>query len=145
MKALGCLLVHTGAVKTSDHLKVGKVYTRKELRDLFNIKDATINTGIFRPREHDSIWLFITEEPTPDRPGYKNHLNGDDLEMDGQTAGMKDKLLIEHEADGLEVILFYRKTSREFPGSGFRYEGQFRYLDHKGTRPAHFYFQRVKA
>lgn len=131
-------------MRTSEKLEVGNVYTRKELQDLFKNRDATIRTGVFRPRGHDSIWLFITEEMTKDRTQYRNRLHGDDLEIDGQTAGLKDKMLFEHEANDLEVILFYRKSKAEFPGAGFRYEGRFRYVRHEGTRPAHFYFRRVE-
>lgn len=130
-------------VKTSEQLEPGQVYTREELQRRFDIKDATILTGIFQPKDHDSIWLFITEAMTKDRTQYKNRLHGDDLEIDGQLAGRKDKLLAEHENNGLEVILFYRHSKKEFPGAGFRYEGRFRYLRHDGTRPAHFYFRRV--
>lgn len=130
-------------MKTSEHLKDGNIYTRKELQELFKTRDATIRTGIFHPRGHDSIWLFITEEIAPNQTQYRNRLRGDELEIDGQLAGMKDRMLINHEGDGLEVILFYRGGPREFPGSGFRYEGRFRYVRHEGTRPAHFYFRRI--
>ena len=46
---------------TSEHLVVGNIYSRNELKAKFEIKDSTINTGIFRPKCHDSIWLFMTE------------------------------------------------------------------------------------
>jgi hypothetical protein len=93
-------------MKTSQDLTLGEVYTRDDLRKKFKIKDATINTGIFRPRGHDSIWLFVTIEKTPDRTQYQDRLDGDDLFIEGQTAGAKDSLLKNHEANGLEVILF---------------------------------------
>lgn len=132
-------------MKTSELLQFGRVYERKELQRIIESKDATIFTGIFRPDGHDSIWLFITEAMTKDRTQYKNRLCGDDLEIDGQLAGRKDKLLIEHQSNSLEVIVFYRNNKKEFPGAGFRYEGRFRYVRHEGTRPAHFYFRRIGA
>ena len=74
-------------MKTSEHLVVGQVYTRAELAEQFQIVDATIRTGIFRPSGHDSIWLFITEEKSPAQTQYHDELVGDDLHMDGQTSG----------------------------------------------------------
>jgi putative restriction endonuclease len=53
-------------MKTSDRLQVGSIYTRQDLRDKFKINDATINTGIFRPKDHGSIWLFITQKKSSD-------------------------------------------------------------------------------
>jgi putative restriction endonuclease len=130
-------------VKTSDHLQGGSIYTRDELKEKFSIQAASINNGIFRPRGHDSIWLFVTKKKTPDRTQYDDDLRGDELHMDGQSAGRTDQMLIEHESRGLEVILLYRESKLEHPGGGFRYEGCFRYVDHRGTRPAQFHFRRV--
>jgi putative restriction endonuclease len=130
---------------TSEHLKISEVYTRSELKEKFAIKDATINNGIFRPKGHQSIWLFVTEEKTKDRTQYTDELKSNSLYMDGQTAGIRDRLLIEHESNGLEIILFWRKAKYEHPGAGFRYEGRFKYIEHKGTRPAHFHFRRVSS
>jgi len=52
---------------TSTQLVVGETYTRDGLRELFGITDATLNNGIFRPKNTRSVWLFVTEEKTPDR------------------------------------------------------------------------------
>ncbi len=35
---------------TSEQLTEGEIYTRHDLREQFNIKDATINTGVFLKR-----------------------------------------------------------------------------------------------
>lgn len=72
-------------IQTSDSLIVGQVYTRNDLKKLFNITDATINTGIFQPKNHASIWLFITEDKTTDRTQYHDLLEEDTLSMQGQT------------------------------------------------------------
>ncbi len=130
-------------MRTSAVLMLGKVYSRVELADRFGITDATLNTGIFRPAGHDSVWLFVTEKKTPDRTQYRDHLDGDDLSWDGQTSGWKDALIINHEAEGLELLLFYRKSKKEFDNYGFRYEGPFRYVNHQGSKPAHFLLRRV--
>jgi putative restriction endonuclease len=128
---------------TSEHLKLNEVYTRAELKEQFAIKDATINNGIFHPKGHESIWLFVTKEKTKDRTQYTDDLKGNDLYMDGQTAGLRDKWLIEHDQNGVEIILFYREAKYEHPGAGFRYQGRFKYVEHRGTRPAQFHFRRV--
>jgi len=44
-------------MQTSDHLQEDATYSRERLREQFQIADATINTGIFRPAGHDSVWL----------------------------------------------------------------------------------------
>src|SRR5262249_52153761 len=115
-------------MKTSSLLTVGNVYSRVELADRFGITDATINTGIFRPSGHESVWLFVTEQKTPDKTPYRDHLDGDDLSWDGQTSGRKDGLIINHEVEVLELLLFYRHSKKQFNNYGFRYEGEFRYV-----------------
>jgi 5-methylcytosine-specific restriction enzyme A len=125
-------------MQTSRHLTEGNVYTRKDLAEQFGITDATINTGIFQPAGHQSVWLFITEKKTADRTQYTDLLTGDVLYWDGQTEGRKDLLIIEHEQRGLELLVFYRVKRNQFAGGGFRYEGRFRHESHRGSRPTHF-------
>jgi putative restriction endonuclease len=127
-------------MKTSDQLKPRSVYTRKDLREKFEIGDSTINNGVFRPKDHESIWLFITHETKQ----YQNRLVEDDLFIDGQNQGRTDSALFNHELNGDEVLLFYRLRAREYPGGGFRYEGRFQYVNHTGTKPAQFHFRRAK-
>ncbi len=43
-------------MNSSDLLELNSVYSRKELQNLFNITDATINNGIFQPKGHSSVW-----------------------------------------------------------------------------------------
>lgn len=52
---------------TSEQLVEGNIYTRQELQEKFNIQDATIRNGIFKPRTHLSIWLFVTEQKAKER------------------------------------------------------------------------------
>jgi putative restriction endonuclease len=131
-------------MKSSEHLEKGVLYTRLHLRNKFKINDATINTGIFRPKDQKSIWLFITRKKTSNMTQYEDRLDGDELHIDGQSEGRTDQMLINHEKNGDEVLLFFRQTKTEHPGGGFRYEGRFRYVSHTGTRPAHFHFRRIK-
>lgn len=130
-------------MKTSEFLSIGQVYTRGELQRMFSIVDATIRTGVFRPKGHDSVWLFVTQHKDPSRTQYRDLLEGDILYWDGQTSGRTDALIIEHAARGLELLLFYRKTKDQYPDYGFCYEGPFEYVSHSGAHPAHFVLRRI--
>lgn len=112
------------------------------MRSLFAIVDATLNNGVFRPSGSRSIWLFVTEDKTADRPQLEDRLEGDTLLWTGQPAGRTDHLIVEHLANGDEVLLFYRKHRSAHPGGGFRYEGPFLYQSHQGSKPAHFILSR---
>lgn len=128
--------------KVSQLLEVGQVYTRAQLRERFDITDATLDTGIFQPKGFDSVWLFVTEKKTPDRTQYEDRLDGDVLHWQGQTTGRKDRLIIEHKKSGLELLLFYRRAKYEHPHAGFRFEGVFDYVSHRGANPASFVLSR---
>jgi hypothetical protein len=128
---------------TSEQLKKDTIYTRDKLRQIFSIRDATIKNGVFRPAGYQSVWLFITENKTKGSTQYKDLLCEDRLDWDGQTEGRTDWLIIEHEIKGIELLVFYRKNKSMFPNGGFKYEGQFRYVSHTGSKPTHFVLQRV--
>jgi hypothetical protein len=128
---------------TGNSLEPGAVYTRKNLREMFDISDATLNTGVFRPKGSNSIWLFVTKNKTKDRTPYKDHLDGNLLYWQGQLTGRTDASIIEHESAGDELLIFYRDNRLEHPGSGFRFEGSFRYLRHTGGQPTNFVLERV--
>lgn len=134
-----------GALRTSTALSVGEIYTRADLKEQFGIADATINNGIFKPKGHRSVWLFVTRDKTSDRTQYQDTLDGDVLTMEGQTAGRTDHLITEHAARGDELLLFYRDSKFEHPGAGFRYEGQFEYETHEGAGPATFTLRRAQS
>jgi putative restriction endonuclease len=131
----------TGAF-TSQRLEAGKIYTRDDLRGLFQITAASINTGIFKPAAFDSVWIFVTEYKTADRTQYDDILVGDVLHMEGQTEGRTDSLIKEHVERGLELLVFYRKKKYEHPGAGFTFEGQFLYKSHLDSVPTKFTLHR---
>lgn len=131
-------------MKTSEQLRRGTVYTRAELREQFRITDSTINNGVFRPKGHDSVWLFVTGRKEADMTEYDDSLDGDVLRWDGQMSGRTDRVIMEHERLGLELLVFYRESKREHPGGGFRYEGTFNYLSHAGGSPTHFRLGRLQ-
>lgn len=128
---------------TSNHLELGRVYSREKLIEMFSIVDATVNTGVFRPAGSKSIWLFVTRDKTSDRTQYTDSLDGDLLHWDGQTSGRTDSRIADHEASGDELLVFYRASKREHPKAGFRYDGLFRYLNHTSGKPSRFLLQRV--
>lgn len=130
--------------RTSNQLVEGDVYTREDLRQKFSITDATLNTGVFRPKGSLSIWLFVTEEKTADRTQYHDRLAGDSLHWQGQKSGRTDRLIIEHQQNALELLVFFRKRKYEFPGAGFRYLGPFEYVSHSGGGPTDFILRRVQ-
>jgi len=123
--------------RSSDFLKYGSVYSREDLKKQFKISDATINNGIFKPKEFSSIWLFVTEEKTPDRTQYRDYFDDLSLRFEGQTEKRTDHLIADHEIDGNELLVFYRKKKNEFPNYGFKYLGRFFYWTHKpGKKPS---------
>jgi 6-phosphogluconate dehydrogenase (decarboxylating) len=111
-------------MKISEQLKNGEIYTRKELKQQFSIKAKSIDNGVFSLKDQRCIWLFITEDKRDHLSEYTDALKGDDLYMDGQNQGGTDKSLVGHAAN--------------------EYEGKFQYVTHRGTKPAHFHFRRVK-
>lgn len=122
-------------VHTSDFLAVGEVYAREDLKAMFNISDRTVYTGIFQPEGHRSVWLFVTENKPADRTQYTDLLRGNTLHWEGQTKGRKDDLIMTHEAENLELLLFYRRSKGQFDNYGFTYEGPFKYISHEPGNP----------
>jgi hypothetical protein len=128
---------------SSEKLREGDIYSRRDLGKIFETQDATINTGIFPLPYYHAILLFITEDKAKDKTQYNDILERDLLLWDGQTKGLKDKLIIDHEKNGMEILVFYRKSKNEYEQYGFKYEGRFRYVSYTGSQPAHFVLQRV--
>ncbi|GAB7533121.1 hypothetical protein PS3A_55370 [Pseudomonas sp. 3A(2025)] len=127
---------------SSQQLEAGKVYSRADLKRIFDIKDATIRNGIFKPTNFNSVWLFVNKLKEKGQTQYKNLLDGDVLKMDGQPEGRTDHFIENHIERGLELLVFYRNHKREHSDYGFTYEGTFRYLSHKGSAPTHFLLHR---
>lgn len=130
-------------MKASQQLVIGQVYTRAQLREQFEITAASLKNGIFKPPGFDSIWMFITENKTPDRVQFKDSLDGDVLTMEGQSLSRTDHMITDHVRAGNELLLFYRHSKSEYPGAGFVYEGPFRYVRHEGSKPAAFTLERA--
>ena len=122
----------------SEKLKVGEIYSRKSLREIFHVTDATLNTGVFKPKNHSSVWLFVTRKKAANQPKYVDYLAGKTLHWQGQASGKSDLMIIEHEARDLELLLFYREESKQYADAGFRYLGQVEYVTHKPGHPTTF-------
>jgi hypothetical protein len=121
----------------------GNIYTRNDLRELFEIRDATLNNGVFHFRERREVWLFVTENKQADREQYVDKLVGDSLYWQGQRMGRTDSLIIDHKRTGENLLVFYRRAKYEFEGAGFKYEGVFEYVSHSGSRPTSFVLRRA--
>lgn len=126
-------------------LKVGDVYTRSDLRELFGIRDATLNNGVFYVKDRHEVWLFVTENKSADREPYVDKLNGDVLCWQGQRLGRTDPLIIDHMRNGDLLLLFYRMAKNQFEGAGFVFEGPFVYVSHSGGMPTSFVLRRHAA
>ncbi|AFC99177.1 putative restriction endonuclease [Methanocella conradii HZ254] len=127
----------------SNYLTEGEVYTRNDLRRIFNINDATINNGVFKPRGYKSIWLFITEKKSIDRTQYIDYLECNTLRWDGQTSGRTDNWIIDHKKNDDEILVFYRKTKNQYNNYGFKYEGKFEYESCSSQYPRHFILKKI--
>ncbi|WP_460006995.1 hypothetical protein [Methanogenium cariaci] len=125
-------------MNTSESLNLFSLYSRNDLKKLFQIKDATINNGIFKPKGHSSVWLFVTKNKTLDHTDYYDDLDGSKLTFEGQTAGRTDQMILDHEIDGNEIILFYREKRDEHPKYAFKYCGRFQYESHSRDKPKRF-------
>ena len=139
---LAALPVARDSLNNAELIK-GNIYTRNDLRELFEIHDATINNGVFHFKERREVWLFVTENKQADREQYVDKLAGDSLYWQGQRMGRTDSLVIDHKRTGENLLLFYRRSKYEFEGAGFRYEGVFEYVSHSGSHPTSFVLRRA--
>jgi hypothetical protein len=127
----------------NEYLTKGCVYTRNDLRELFNIRAAGLNNGVYHFKEHREVWIFVTENKSADREQYVDKLVGNTLYWQGQRMGRTDSLIIEHQLNREPILLFYRRAVYEFDGAGFRYEGCFEYVSHSGSQPTSFVLKRA--
>jgi hypothetical protein len=121
----------------------GNTYKRDDLRELFEIRDATLNNGVFHFKERHEVWLFVTENKQADREQYVDKLVDGNLYWQGQRMGRTDSLIINHKRTGENLLVFYRRAKYEFAGAAFRYEGVFEYISHSGSYPTSFVLRRA--
>lgn len=140
-ESLSIDLIETDAL-FSKHLISGKMYTREHLLGMLASEDRTIFTGIFKPKGWNSIFIFATQKPAKDRTQFSNRLNEYTLHWQSQTKGRKDRQIVEHLQEGVELLVFYREETKQFAGGAFVYEGLFEYVSHSGKEPADFILRR---
>ena len=97
-----------------------------------------MNTGVFKPKNHSSVWLFVTSKKAANQPKYVDLLTGKTLQWAGQASGKSDLMIIEHKARDLELLLFYRGEPKQYADSGFRYLGPVEYVSHNPGHPSIF-------
>lgn len=113
-------------------MKIGEIYSRINLKENFNFKIYHPYSGIYHHKENDSLWLFVTEMKSENQTNYKDKLDGDILEWQGQeNQDFYNIRVINHKKDGRKVHLLYREREKEYKNSAFRYEGEFTILSHK--------------
>lgn len=124
---------------TFSTIRVGNSYSRQELASLWGYASYhAFAKGVFTPRDDNKIILFITEEKQASVEQYEDKLRGDILECDGPTDHRGDRRILDAQASGDEIHLFYRKRHH----SAFAYIGRLRMLDHKAvaSKPTRFKF-----
>lgn len=122
-------------------LSQGSTYTKSELKKQFSITAKSIDNGVFPFKSHNSIWLFAEEQTDTGIIPY-NLLSGDVLYFQGQNASLTDKTIINHERNGQEILVFYKRPTGGRSNPEFRYEGSFSYQSHSGNKPAAFILHR---
>lgn len=128
---------------TSERLNANAAYTTAELRQLFELSDHIGEATLFRPGGYNSVWLFVTEQSAPEMVPYCHLADENTLLWQGHLSGRTDQLIISHEQRGLELLVFYRTSQAQYPGTGFRYMGRFEYQSHEGTPPTMFLLTRA--
>lgn len=125
--------------------EIGKNYSRNEIANLLSTSDSNLNNGVFKPKGKSFVLIFVTENKTKDRTPYKDFLEGDILEWDGQLKGRTDDLVIHHLSLDLDLILMYRLSRNQRPDHSFICFGRLEYIKHEGSNPSHFYLRLVDA
>ena len=114
-------------MRTSDSLVIGESYSRARLGEMFGLAPIAFQRGVFKPKDHASVWVFVTEEAGDGVDPRGSVLRGDVLHWGGVSGGRSEALVLEHAARGLELVLFHRRNAAQYPDRGFRYEGAFAY------------------
>ena len=118
--------------------EIERIYTRKQIGDVLGIQAGSLETGVFHPKGSNLVLLFVTEKKDRSQTQYKDRLLGEILEWDGQNKGGTDDLIINGARNGLHLLLFFRKSKRQYPDYGFAYLGTVTHVAHSGSNPTHF-------
>ena len=120
-------------------IKKGSSYSRQTLAELWGYTSFhAIARGVVTPRKDNKIVLFVTEEKQSSAEQYADRLSGDILEWEGPTDHFAENRMLNAEANGEEIHLFYRERHH----SDFTYYGRLNVLSHAlhGNCRSHFKF-----
>lgn len=129
---------------TFDRLALGEQYDRPELAAMWGYRDwHALGRGVITPANQDIVMLFVTKEKQEALTQYQDHFEGDHLHWEGETNHGNDTRIVDAEAAGKEVHLFYRDRHH----SPFTYYGQVHLLSYelKTAEPSRFVFTTAKA
>lgn len=128
---------------TFDALIIGHSYDRPQLAKIWGYDDwHGFGRGVFTPRNHNKIVLFVTHKNQESLTQYSNYLDLDAriLYADGERGHQHDERIINATHSDDEVYLFYRNADHE----PFVYYGQvflFDFTEHKEEgNPSKFRF-----
>lgn len=102
-------------------LTKGASYSRQMLAKIWGYASFhAIARGVVTPRGDNKIVLFVTEEKQSSAEQYADRLSGNTLEWEGPTDHFAEDRMIDADANGEEIHLFYR----EYHHSDFIYCGR---------------------
>lgn len=101
-------------------IRVGNEYSRTWLANEWRFKGyQAFAKGVFCPRGGGQIILFVTKEKQKSQEQYEDSINGDQLLWEGEKGHLNDERVINSQANGEEIRLFYRDHYRD----AFEYKG----------------------
>jgi len=125
-------------------LALGKAYDRPELARLWKLEGwQALARGIVTPRDSNTIILFVTAKKQQCMEQYKDSLNNDTLDMEGESNHLHDERLAKSREAGDTVLLFFR----EYHHAPFVYYGQVDLIDWRQRQgaPSCFSFKLLDA
>ena len=117
----------------------GYLYSYETLAELWGYKSHhPLGCGVFTPSNDNKIVLFVTEEKRSGATQYVDCLSGNILEWEGPKKHRGEDRMINAEATGEEIHLFYRKRY----DTDLTYLGRLKVLSHTlhTDRPSRFKF-----
>lgn len=109
---------------TSERLEPGHCYTRRQLRDAFSVPRSVVINDCFLPSGFSSIWIFLAEQGAAVGLEFPCSIEGNSFRLlDGFPADTA-RLLAQHHARGLQVLVFLRKRM-DSPSPVYDYLGTY--------------------
>lgn len=96
---------------TSERLQPGHTYTRRQLRDEFSVPRSMVITACFLPPGFSSIWIFLADQEGADGLEILRLNAEKPIQLLGTVADDTARLLAQHQARGLELLVFLRRQT----------------------------------